>query len=376
MLVFILLIFGLLNAETPIFESIPIYDHFDLNSYWIISSALSPNALPAIVFGSMNGDVHLYLNGTVSLIAHLTGAVHGAFYDISQDGHQDLIVAHKFGEGCPKNCQPEDGFLSWLENPKIIGIPWKIHHIGKPADPGHRIIIANTALDRDFHRLISFPVAGANVDGLEEFTPFQISSYKIPHGAYSNWTEDCLTKAFTVCHEGKSLPSNDGFSITGSHGLAIYKQTEIPDQYDITYPIDDLSFEGEEHTGTCSSTFLSKDVIAFIAPLHGGHIGVSKGNQTVYLDEFELGGHDIQSGNFLPNTFTNQFIVAIKETLRSGAYFYSIDDDLKVTTMVYFNMTPSMLTVNDFDGDGKLDFASINWGRTNSSTVIIHYNRT
>jgi hypothetical protein len=211
-----------------------------------------------------------------------------------------------------------------------MGVPWKKHDIGKPADPVHRVIIANTRLDRKFHRLISFPVAGANVDGLEEFTPFQISSYKIPYGPDSNWTEECLTKSFTVCHEGKSLPTNDGFSITGSHGLAVYKATDIPDKYDITYPISNLSFEGEVYTGTSSATFLNPDTIAFIAPLHGGHVGISRGNQTVFIEEFERGGHDIQNGKFLLNSALNQFIVAIRETSRSGVYLYSVDDDLKV----------------------------------------------
>ena len=369
----LLLSFVCANLLTgQIFHSLPIHSQFDSNSYWITSSSLSSTELPSIIFGSINGNIHLFTNGSTTLLANLPGAVHGVLYDVNQDGHLDLIVAHKFGNGCPHDCKEADGFLSWVENPKEIGLEWKIHEIGKPVDPAHRVIVVNTALERSFHRLVAIPIAGANRDGLKEFTPFQISFYAFPTND-GVWNEEALTSEFTVCHEGKAL--QNGFSLSCSQGEAIFRATDIPDQWNISYPIVALSFENEEHTGTSSSTLLDPDTVAFIAPLHGGHIGVTRGNRTVLLDEFERGGHDIQSANFLPNSSSNQFIVAIRETLKSGVYFYEIGDDLNLIQRIrVYDGTPSMLAIGDYDGDGRLDFASIDWGKTNSSKVVIHYN--
>jgi hypothetical protein len=111
-----LLILSLLKAKVPVFESIPIYDQFDSNSYLIISSSLSTNALPSIVFGSINGDIYLYANKTTTLIAHLEGAVHGAFYDINQDGHKDLIIVINLEMNVQRIVNLKMGFYPGLKN--------------------------------------------------------------------------------------------------------------------------------------------------------------------------------------------------------------------------------------------------------------------
>ena len=66
-----------------------------------------------------------------ALVEEMVARAPGEFTLCSRDGRNDLVISHDYGN-CMFWCRPEDGKISWLENPGAFddgGPLWNVHFI-------------------------------------------------------------------------------------------------------------------------------------------------------------------------------------------------------------------------------------------------------
>ena len=394
--------------KAPEWESpLTLKQSLDNQSYWIISgNFLSDSTSDDIVSGSLNGEIKLHstTNGRdwkTQTIAYAKGSIHAALFDMNNDGNPDLIVAYRFGSGCPNNCQKGDGSFMWLENPGQAGGMWKSHFLANATYPPHRIAVLGASSPSPF--LQATPIAGFN----NLHAPFDISVFPLPTLSNSidstwTWKEIVVANELTICHDGKSVecgPSSICFAVACAEGLfqfsldietSSYHSKSITHSSDwkrsmlvpaLTYPHSDAD---KPLTGTSSFSFLPGNTseIAFMGPLHGSHIGISSNVSTsrgsLIIDQISTvysgSGHDIQP---LPNSSPDTpptFLAAFRLNQTRGIYAYT-KTEKSWQKVKLLNSSVSMMTIADFNNDGLWDVAAINWGTQNNSDITIIYQK-
>ncbi len=65
-------------------------------------------------------------------IAKLDSPVAVTVADVDGDGKDDVIICYNYGEDFI-NCDPNGGFIAWLQNPgrENLGAPWTCRYIGR-----------------------------------------------------------------------------------------------------------------------------------------------------------------------------------------------------------------------------------------------------
>lgn len=390
-------VLGYLNdrsISTPFFEKQTLANEQD-DGYWVQAVDITGNGKPDIVTSGLAvGKVVWYENGswTKRTIADFPLPVAIDTGDISGNGLNDLIISHNYGN-CMFWCRPEDGKISWLENPGTYeeDKTWNVHFVSDLM-AAHRLQLGHfTQTER--LELLALPVVGCQPYGKGVHEPVAVTLLDKPDDVLnaSSWEGRIIDDdSFRIIHGvarnkygGASGDQLDSVLLASEEGISWYYFDSKNDQWKIV-PIgkglEKPTPGGFKGCGNVAVGRVGDDPYAYIAtidPFHG-HIVTAytrKPGQALndhpwtrnVLDTFgkftaksQGPGHHVVTGDF-DGDGDDEFLVALRGPLpHQGVYYYkAIDVEAglferwRVSTA-----SAARIAVGDFDGDGRLDFAT------------------
>jgi len=372
----------------PYFEPVLVAEDLK-DGYWLEAVDVTGNGTPDLVASGLAlGELVWYENPSWKKhhIASFPKPVSLDKADIDGDGYTDLVVCHDYGS-CMYNCKPEDGKISWLKNPGTFDTDedWSIHFIADLMAT-HRLRLGNFTR-KDILELMALPVVGPN--GVH--APVQVTLYPRPDDVLGagSWDGRLVDgSSFRVIHgvvvdEFDPASGLDSVLLATEEGLTWFHQgsggewRKEPLASGETGQVQSTGFRG---TGNVAVGRIGDDPYAFIAtvePFHGNTVAVyTKGSgasltdgtwERTVLDVFgdpnEAGegpGHHVVAADF-DGDGDDEFLVALRgpEPWQGVFYYKAVDarQGLFVKTRVS-SPSAARIVVADFDGDGRLDFAT------------------
>jgi hypothetical protein len=329
--------------------------------------------------------------------------------DIDGDGRPDLVICHDYGT-CMYNCKPEDGKISWLRNPGSSGYsaPWDCSPVGDLMAT-HRLRLGHFSRS-DRLELMALPVVGPA--GVHE--PVQVTLYPVPDEPMNgeSWKPNLIDGAsFRIIHDvvvdkfARNAGSDlDSVMLATEEGISWFRRDSDAWQRDTfssgeTGQFDRTHFKG---TGNLALGRIGDDPYAYIAtlePFHGntvavysketrGTLGDARWKRTVldvFADPNEAGegpGHHVMCADF-DNDGDDEFLVALRGPMPwQGVFYYKAVDMAQGLWTKTRVSTPSAarIAIGDFDGDGRLDFATTGYYTPgyflcDDPQVAVFYNR-
>lgn len=386
------------STPAPFFEKVTLEEKSD-DGYWMSAVDINGDGkLDLLTSGLAEGKIVWYENPTWKkrVIAEFPAPVAFDHGDIAGRGRNDLVLSHDFG-GCAFNCGPNDGKISWLENPGKYDDdkPWKVRPVGDLVAT-HRVKLGNFTQNKKLE-LFAIPVVGCQPHGQGVLKPVAVTLFDVPEDIWADrpWKERLVdNENFVLVHDvlrGK-FPGNgnkeqlDSLLVSSAEGVNWYHFHPESGQFEMFHITDgdqtfaDLGFKG------CSNAVpgrIGNDPFAYIVtidPFHGNVIALlsrSKGKtltdepwRRTVLDTFgdftakhQSTGHHIVTADF-DGDGEDEFLVALRGPMpHQGVFYYKIIDlglglieRWRVSTV-----SASMIAVGDFDGDGRLDFATTSY---------------
>lgn len=385
------------STTPPFFEKVALEEKSS-DGYWI--SAVDVNGdgkLDLITSGLAHGKVVWYENPTWEkhLIAEFPGPVAIDHGNIAGRGLNDLVLCHDFG-GCVFNCGPNDGKISWLENPGTYedGKPWKIHPVGDLVAT-HRVKLGNFTQSKK-RELFAIPVVGCEPYGEGVLKPVSLTIFDQPDNVFSGepWKQRLIDdKRFVLVHDvlrdkflGHDGELLDSLLISSAEGVNWYYHDESSGEFKSFHITDgdqthaSLGFKG------CSNAVpgrIGDDPYAYIVtidPFHGNIVALltrTKGKtltdepwKRTVLDTFgefnpkhQSTGHHIVTGDF-DGDGEDEILIALRGPMpHQGVFYYKVIDLEQglVERWRVSTVSASLIAVGDFDGDGRLDFATTSY---------------
>lgn len=378
----------------PKFEEITVEANLS-DGYWIDAVDIDGDGKPDLIAsGLAEGNVVWYQNPgwKKRTIAKFDKPVALHFADIDRDGRTDLVLSHDYGE-CMFGCRPQDGKVSWLRNPGPEGIEgeWERRPIGDLLAT-HRLRFGHfSAADR--LQLMALPVVGPQGGKEGVHSPIRMTLFDVPDDPKSatEWPRTVVNERdYRIIH-GVVQDRFGGPSADGLESLLLASEEGISWFYygrDGQWHITKLG-EGEttqfpktgfKGSGNVAFGKIGSDPCAYIAtvePFHGNTVAVytksgggrleeAKWKRTVldvFADPNERGegpGHHVMTGDF-DGDGEDEFLVALRGPWPwQGVWYYKavdVENALFVKTRVS-NFSAARIAVADFDGDGRLDFAT------------------
>lgn len=365
------------------------------DGYWIDAVDINGDGRSDLIAsGLAEGHVVWYENPTWEkrTIAQLPKPVALDHADIDGDGRPDLVISHDYGE-CMFNCRPGDGKISWIRNPGRYDKDkaWEVRFVGHLLAT-HRLRLGHFT-QTDKLELVGLPVVGpqGGLEGVHKpirvtlFTspddplnadqwPTRVideQSYRIIHGVvqrrFGPPTQDHLESMLLASEEGVSLfyCGPNGAWQTARLGEGERTQGEK------------TGFWG---TGNIHYGKVGDDPYAYIAtvePFHGNTVAVytkmtggrladATWRRTIldiYADPNERGegpGHHVVTADF-DGDGDDEFLVALRGPWPWQGVFYYKAIDVEQALFVKRRVSTysaARIAVADFDGDGRLDFAT------------------
>lgn len=415
-------LYGYMNdGSTPV----PFFEKFTLeekskDGYWMSAVDINGNGkLDLVTSGLAVGKVYWYENPTWKkrLIAEFPTPVAIDHGDIAGKGNSDLVISHNFGE-CAFNCGPNDGKISWLENPGNFDDddgdkPWKKHFISDLIAT-HRVKLGHYS-QSDKLELFGIPVVGCQPFGEGVQKPVKLTLFERPDDVFNTpWPSRVIdNENLALVHDvlsekfkgGNVREDRDSLLVSSKEGVNWYsfdKDTDEIQSFHIHKG--DQTYAKVGFTG-CSNAVpgrIGDDPYAYIAtidPFHGNIISLLTRNkgQTLtdqpwkrtVLDTFgtftpkhQSTGHHIVTADF-DNDGEDEFLVGLRGPMPyQGVYYYKVMDIEKglVERWRVSTVSTSMIAVGDFNGNGTLDFATTSYYTpgfflSDHPQVSIYYNR-
>lgn len=417
-------ILGYLNdgsTKQPFFEKHTIATQQD-DGYWIEPVDVTGNGtLDLVTSGLAVGNVVWYENPswekrTIAQFPLPVAVIPG---DINGNGHNDLFVSHNYGN-CMFWCRPGDGKITWLENPGEFssGAEWKKHFIADLMAT-HRLQFGNFSRT-DKKELLALPVVGCRPYGVGVHEPVALTLFPVPDdvGDGGDWKGTVINDdTFRIIHgvvnhpfRGASSSDLNSFLLASEEGINWFYFNSESGQWNWT-PIgsgDDTSADkGFKGCGNVAFGRLGDDPYGYICtidPFHGNIVTVytrkpddrlpgddltaRPWNRFVldtfgeFTEESQGAGHHVMTGDF-DGDGDDEFLVALRGPLPTqGVYYYKAIDApngfferWRVSTA-----SAARIAVGDFDGDGRLDFATTGYYTPgyflcDNSQVNVFYNR-
>ncbi len=387
------------SVPAPRFEKRSLEEKSD-DGYWISAVDINGDGrLDLVTSGLAQGRIIWYENPTWEkrVIAEFPAPVAIDHGDIAGNGRNDLVLSHDFG-GCAFNCGPNDGRISWLENPggNGDGRPWKVRPVGNLVAT-HRVKLGHFTQGRKLE-LFAIPVVGCQPYGKGVLQPVALTVFDRPDDVASDrpWTGRLIDdRSFVLVHDvlRQQFPGPvagggplDSLLVSSAEGANWYYFDTASGTFRTFHITDgDQTFAAAGFKG-CSNAVpgrIGDDPFAYLAtidPFHGNVVALltrTKGStltdqpwtRTV-LDTFgtftpkhQSTGHHIVTADF-DGDGEDEFLVALRGPMpHQGVFYYKIMN-LELGLVERWRVSTvsaSMIAVGDFDGDGRLDFATTSY---------------
>ncbi|MBV7695881.1 VCBS repeat-containing protein [Streptomyces sp. TRM70350] len=391
---------------TPKFTE-SVIDSDPRDGYFIQAVDIDGDGRPDLVAsGLTRGQVVWYQNPswTKRTIVSLTGrkpvAVDAA--DLTGDGLPDLVLCHDYGK-CMFDCGPQDGKISWLQNPGPPGqgrpdTPWTRRHVADLVST-HRLRLGHFTTDRRL-QLAALPVVGPQGGETGVHSPVRIMVYDLPDDVLTaeQWTGRAVDSShFTVVHgvvsarfPGTPRPDRESFLLASAEGISwlgpgpgaapdsAWKHftlgTGVPPQKSAEL---NRYFRGSGNLAVGRIGGRSCAVIVSLEPFHGNTVAAyvrPDGTASPFArpwrraelkvfprpdQKYDAVGHHVVAADF-DNDGDDEFLVAMRGPAPAqGVWYYKLDarGNTLVEQQVSTEST-ARIAVADFNGDGRLDFAT------------------
>jgi hypothetical protein len=390
------------------------------DGYWIEALDIDQDSRPDLVgYGLGLGEVNWYQNPTWNkrLIAKYLGPVGMHHADLTGNGRADIIITYQYGQTMV-NSDPTGGKIDWLENPLDPDDLWKRHYIGR-ATSMHRLKVGRFTQDLKFE-VLGLPIVGRPND-VHSIVPVKLFTQPDDLLNGDQWEEHIIDQGnYHVIHGISINKFHQRFQVNPDCNL---DSALIASEEGITWLYYDLETEtwqrkligtgeitqasrtGFKGSGDVDLGRLGSDPAAYVAtvePFHGNTIAVYiKDYQSqpspgwdycwrrVILDVYDnpnpLGegpGHFVICADF-DGDGDDEFLVALRGPEPwQGVYYYKVIDLEKEAIVKWRVSTDSAarIAVADFDGDGRLDFATIGYSvagyyTADNPSIVVFYNR-
>jgi hypothetical protein len=375
------------------FEQIIVEKDFS-DGYWLETFDVNGDAKPDLVAtGLAKGDIYWYENPTWKKrrINQLPKPVAMDHIDLDGDGWIDILVSHDYG-GCLRYCNPEDGKVSWLRNPGHFdhNEQWTVYPIGDLMST-HRIALGEFR-QQGVIELLAVPIVGPK--GITK--PVSLTLFTPPKDIYRTTGWDRITvddTNFSLIHEvvvskfnAKTGLKNDSVLLASLEGISwlYYDQDKtwhkVPLSPGELCQFHETGFKG---SGSIAVGKIKDDPYAYLPalePLHGNKVVVYNKDATAQLasikwkrtaietfgepnENGESSGHVVKTADF-DGDGNDEFLAGFRGPKPYQGLFYYKAIDAHQAMFEKTQLTSesvSWIVFEDFDGDKKLDFATIGY---------------
>jgi hypothetical protein len=376
---------------TPRFEEVLVADNLK-DGYWLQAVDINGDGMPDLVASGLAlGHIVWYENPTwrERAIADFPKPVALDHADVDGDGRLDLVVCHDYGN-CMYNCRPEDGKISWLRNPGSFESDngWDVHFIADLMAT-HRLRFGRFTRE-DNLQLLALPVVGP--EGVHE--PVRATLYPRPEEVLGadEWAGELVDDtSFRIIHDvlvdkfgSRSGSDLDSVLLASEEGITWFYYDPTENEWHKAHlgsgELGQSQTTGFKGTGNVALGRIGGDPYAYIAtvePFHGNTVAVYSKDAgsaltdvtwkrtilDVFGDPNEAGegpGHHVVTADF-DGDGDDEFLVALRGPMPWQGVFYYKAIDVKNGLFVKARVSSSSaarIAVADFDGDGRLDFAT------------------
>lgn len=372
----------------PHFEQVQVADNLQ-DGYWVQAVDVNGDGSPDLVTSGLAvGEVVWYENPSWKKhqIITMPKPVAVDCADIDGDGRPDIVICHDYGT-CMYNCKPEDGKVSWLRNPGAFETdrPWESHFIADLMAT-HRLRIGKFTQTETLE-VLALPVVGPH--GVHEPVVCSLFPRPIDVLGANHWTGRVIdASTYRIIHgvvQGRYLPGSELESVllASEEGISWFYYGQDARWHTVMLGEGEQTQVQRTHfkgSGNVAIGSVGNDRYAYIAtvePFHGNTVAVYSNDRPtsidggtwtrtildVYGDPNETGegaGHHVVVADF-DGDGDDEFIVAMRGPMPwQGVFYYKavdVKNGLWVKTRVS-SESAARITVADFDGDGRPDFAT------------------
>lgn len=404
------------GVRIPRFDTEVVADQLR-DGYWLEAADLDGDgSLDLFGHGLRLGEIYWYRNDGSWTRRLAADGVHmpvGAdFADITGNGVDDIIVCHElYGPlGTIVDPDPEGGKISWLENP---GRPdrdparWKRHYVGRAV--GMHRLRAGYFTQTERLEIIGLPIVA--VEDVHAVLPVVMFTRPDGADAAEAWPMTVIDDtSFRMIHGAEKkrglIPGSDRDSLllASDEGVtwmywdgerAVWVRELIG-----TGERGQFRQTGFRGSGDLNAGRLGDDPMAYVAalePFHGNTVAVytkrSRAGTLTWertvLDVFgdpndngEGPGHQIVCADF-DGDGDDEFLVALRGPWPWQGVFYYKALDVRAGIWTKWRVSDesvARIATGDFDGSGRLDFATIAYAVDNyyvaeDAKIVLHRNR-
>ncbi|NYI06877.1 FG-GAP repeat domain-containing protein [Allostreptomyces psammosilenae] len=387
------------KISVPVFRRELVADQLR-DGYWVEAPDIDDDSKPDLFgWGLTMGEVYWYQNNgewTRRLVAdQIPMPIGGDYADISGNGLPDIVLCYDlYGPiGTIVDPKPDGGRIDWLENPggaDKVTTRWKRHYIGR-MEGMHRLRVGHFT-QRERLEIIGVPVVASGSGGPHKVLPIVLFTQPDDVQQAAEWPMTVIDdNSFRHAHgaERKSglIPGSDldSMLIASDEGVTWLYFDEARRSWEkVLIGTGELTrFEqtGFKGSGDVGIGRIGDDPFGYVAavePNHGNTVAVyvkeSAGHPAevtwrrhvldVFGDPNENGegvGHQVVAADF-DGDGEEEFLVALRGPAPWQGVMYYKAIDLEQGVFAKWRISEdsaARIAIADFDGNGKLDFATI-----------------